>query len=71
MECNMNEQIPTTGFLRLPDVLKLYPVSKSTWWNGVQSGRYPPGIKLSERCTAWRVEDIKALIESGSNAPQA
>jgi predicted DNA-binding transcriptional regulator AlpA len=30
------------GFLRLPEVLKLIPVSKATWWAGVKTGRYPP-----------------------------
>ncbi len=39
------------------------PVSRSTWWAGVKDGRYPRPIKLSERCTAWCVEDIRALIE--------
>jgi prophage regulatory protein len=41
----------------------IIPVSRSTWWAGVKDGRYPRPIKLSERCTAWRVEDIRALIE--------
>lgn len=41
----------------------LIPVSRSTWWAGVKNGRFPRPVKLSERCTAWRVEDIRALIE--------
>jgi prophage regulatory protein len=56
--------LPETGFLRLPEVLKVIPVSKSTWWAGVKDGRFPKGVKLSEKITAWRVEDIRALIES-------
>lgn len=55
--------IPPTGFLRLPEVLTLIPVKKTCWWDGVKSGRFPKPVKLSERCTAWRVEDILALIE--------
>lgn len=57
---------PATGFLRLPQVLAMYPVSKSTWWKGVAEGRYPKPVKLGERATAWRVEDILALIESAT-----
>lgn len=64
-------QLLQTGFLRLPEVLKLYPVSKSTWWTGVKSGRYPQSVKLGERCTAWRLEDIHALIEAASNGKAA
>ena len=44
----------------------LIPVSKTTWWEGVKSGRYPAAVKLSERCTAWRVEDIRALIDKAA-----
>lgn len=63
--------LPTTrGFLRLPQVLSLYPVSKSTWWKGVAEGRYPKPVKLGERATAWRVEDIVALIDSASAGVQ-
>lgn len=56
--------LPETGFVRLPDVLKVFPVSKSTWWAGVKDGRYPKPVKLGEKMTAWRVEDIRALIAS-------
>jgi len=55
---------PTTGFLRLDEVLKVFPVAKSTWWQGIRDGRYPKGVKLSARTTAWRAEDIKRLIDS-------
>ena len=54
--------LPDTGFLRLPEVLKLIPVCKTVWWEGIKAGKYPVGIKLSARCTAWRAEDIRALI---------
>jgi len=62
--------LPPAGFLRLPQIVgdvkrgipAIIPVSKSTWFEGIKSGRYPTGVKLSERCTAWRVADILALI---------
>jgi prophage regulatory protein len=69
-------QLPETGFLRLrqiigsprsnPPVPAVIPVSKSTWWAGVRSGRYPRSHKLGPRTTGWRVEDIRALIASQS-----
>lgn len=52
------------GLLRLPLVLALIPVSASTWWAGVRSGRFPAGVKVTDRCTAWRSEDIAALLQS-------
>jgi len=66
-------QLPQIGYLRLPQIVgnpkaeppipALIPVSKSTWWQGVKSGRFPKPVKLSSRTTAWRVEDIRVLIE--------
>lgn len=55
------------SFLRLAQILKLIPVGKTTWWNGVKSGRFPKPVKLGERITAWRAEDIKTLISSFSH----
>lgn len=48
-----------------PAIPAIIPVSKSSWWAGVKSGRYPAAVKLGERTTCWRVEDIRALIQSG------
>jgi len=55
-------RLPEAGFVRLPTVLSVFPVSKSTWWNGVKSGRFPKPVKLGPRTTAWRAEDIRSLI---------
>jgi len=63
-----NYQLPNTGFIRLPDVLDHFPVSKSTWWAGVKDGRFPTPIKISANITAWRAEDVHALIDSYGEA---
>ncbi len=59
--------LPEKGFIRLPKVLQLIPVGKSTWWAGIKSGRFPQGVKITPRTTAWRVEDISKLLETLSN----
>lgn len=56
--------LPEIGFLRLPEVLKLIPVSKSNWWAGVRSGRYPKSVKLEGNITVWDVADIRAYIKA-------
>ncbi|HJV81344.1 helix-turn-helix transcriptional regulator [Noviherbaspirillum sp.] len=56
--------LPETGFIRLPTVLKIYPISKSAWWQGIRAGHFPQGVKLGPRTTAWRVEDIRRLVSS-------
>ena len=71
----MADNLPECGFVRLPQIIgkaesesgpaipAIIPVSKSTWWEGVKSGRFPQSVKLGPRTTAWRVEDIRRLID--------
>lgn len=66
--CFHNDRLPETGFVRLKQIIgpnRPIPVSKSTWWEGVRSGRFPQPMKLGPRTTVWRVEDIRELIENG------
>ena len=60
----MATNISSTGFLRLPQILEIFPISKSAWWQGCRTGRYPLPVKLGPRTTVWRVEDIRAFIEN-------
>ncbi len=46
-----------------PGIPPIIPVSRSTWWNGVKSGRFPAGVKLSGGITVWKVEDIREYLE--------
>lgn len=65
-------QLPESGFLRLPQIIgdikrgipAIIPVSKSAWWAGCRSGKYPRPLKLGPRTTVWNVSDIRALIEA-------
>ncbi len=69
--------VSVTGFLRLsqiignpkavPPVAPLIPVSRSSWWAGVKTGRYPKPLKLAPRTTVWRAEDIYSFIQNPSN----
>lgn len=75
-----NNPLPEAGYLRLsqiignpkadPPIPPIIPVSKSAWWEGCKSGRYPTPQKLGPRTTCWRVEDIRALID-GTYRPKS
>ena len=43
-----------TTLLRLPQVLEIIPVSKSTWWKVCKEGHYPQPVYPSPRTAAWR-----------------
>jgi predicted DNA-binding transcriptional regulator AlpA len=61
--------IPTSGFLRLPQILEIFPIGKSTWWEGCRTRRFPKPVKLCPRTTVWRAEDIRAFIDRISHQP--
>ena len=65
--------LPQSGLVRIRQIVgdkkrgvwpPIVPVSRSAWWAGVASGKFPAALKLSERTTCWRVEDIRALIQA-------
>jgi predicted DNA-binding transcriptional regulator AlpA len=49
------------SLLRLPEVLRLIPVKRSTWWQGVRLGKFPAPVRLGPRVTAWKAIDILRL----------
>ena len=71
---SQSNKLPETGLVRLSQILgnkkngipPIIPVSKSSWWAGVKSGRYPKPIKLGERTTCWKVSDIHQLIDQAN-----
>lgn len=64
----MTSQLPEVGFLRIWQIIgdsktpAIVPVSRSSWYAGIKSGKYPKPCKLSERISAWKVEDIRSLV---------
>jgi len=59
--------LPETGFLRQQQVLSFIPISKSTLWRRVLAGTFPAPVKLSQRVTAWRAEDVRHwIVEQGT-----
>lgn len=65
----IKDDLPASGFVRLASILAPQgpiPVGRSTWWAGIKKGRFPKPVKLGPRTTAWKVEDIRNLIEKAS-----
>ena len=59
--------LPTTGFVRLADLRQIIPFSDSTIWRRVKNSTFPAPVRLSERVTAWRVEDIRKFLADPVN----
>jgi prophage regulatory protein len=68
---SMRSVLPKTGFVRqsqlVPDVL---PFSSATLWRLVKAGKFPSPVRLSDRITAWRIEDVRAWMQArGQTVP--
>lgn len=54
--------LPAVGFVRLQQVLRVIPLGRTAWLEGVKNGRYPKPVRIGAKAVAWRVEDIRDLI---------
>jgi prophage regulatory protein len=60
--------LPREGFIRIPILLGLLQIGKSTLWKGIKEGRFPAPVKLGPKISVWRVEDVRILIETVGGA---
>jgi len=58
---NTNPQIPPITLMRIPQILKVMPVSKSKFWLMVQKGEFPKPIKIG-RSSFWTIEQVQAYL---------
>jgi prophage regulatory protein len=63
-DSSKNFTLPSEGYVRLPTILKVFPVGKSTFWKRVADGEFPQPVKLGSRTSAWRVADVRKMIAS-------
>ena len=62
----MNQSNPDSSnqLLRLPEVLKRFPVSRTSWYDGIDLGLYPAPLRLGKRTVAWTASDIESVIRN-------
>ncbi len=47
--------------MRIPQILKMMPISKSKFWLMVQKGEFPKPIKIG-RSSFWTIEQVQTFI---------
>lgn len=62
-----NKFDPALQLLRLPEVLSLLRISRSTFYEGIKLGIYPKGVRLGKRSVAWWLHD---LLNSLASSPK-
>jgi len=56
--------LPLEGFIRQSALIpSIVPFSAATLWRKVKSKDFPAPVKLSERITAWRVQEVRAWLQ--------
>ena len=60
--------LPDNSLVRLPTLMALYGLSKSTILREIKRGNLPKPIRLSLRTTAWKVKDIRGNLNSKIDA---
>ena len=50
------------GLVRAREGAAILRVSRATFWRYVKLGLLPRGVRLTPRCTVWRVADIEAFV---------
>ncbi|MBU3548248.1 AlpA family transcriptional regulator [Polynucleobacter sp. P1-05-14] len=48
--------------MRIPQILKMMPISKSKFWLMVQKGEFPKPIKIG-RSSFWTFEQVQTFIK--------
>jgi prophage regulatory protein len=55
--------LPAIGYVRQSQLIPaIFPFSSATLWRKVKDGTFPKPVKLGPRITAWRVDDIRAIV---------
>ena len=59
--------IESIRILRPADVLELIPIGRTTLWRRINSGEFPPPMKLggpNSRAVGWLLSDLEETIQS-------
>lgn len=59
---NMHDPPPDDALIRLDEVLRRIPVSRSTYYAGQAKGMFPRPISIGPRSTAYKYSDVKAWL---------
>ncbi|PKQ82952.1 hypothetical protein AOX56_00055 [Aeromonas sobria] len=60
--------LPQEGFVRVDTIAKVLGIAVVTVWRWSAKGNFPKPIKLSERVTAWRAEEVRAWMNAQGKA---
>jgi predicted DNA-binding transcriptional regulator AlpA len=57
-------ELPKHGFIRTRHLLPVLDISRATLSRWIKSGIFPKPITLGQKITAFKVEDVRAFLDS-------
>lgn len=60
------QNLPSEGFIRVGTLAAILGVAVVTVWRWSANGYLPRSLKLSDRITVWKVDEIRAWIQAHS-----
>lgn len=64
---NSNNLLPIEGYVRANTLAPLLGIAVVTLWRWSAAGKIPKPVKLGERVTAWRAEEVRNWMDSRNN----
>ena len=62
------DTLSDSALVRLPTVLSVLGVSRTSFYEGLRAGEFPKPVKVGKRSVAWRKSDIVQFIAELPNA---
>ena len=62
----MHDLLQKNSLIDLKTILRIVPVGRITWLNGVKKGYFPQPIRIGPRRIFWKSEDIDSLVKNGT-----
>lgn len=58
-------ELPAAAFVRQAQLIpSILPFSAATLWRKVKNGSFPAPVKLSDRVTAWKTDEVREWLDS-------
>ena len=61
---NTYKSVDQIKLIRLPDVLKVFPVCKVSLYTKMKNGDFPKSIKLGKNSVAWVESEVQEYLAS-------
>ena len=62
LDTNKPSIVSGGGLVRAREGAQVLRISRATFWRYVKLGLLPRGIRLTARCTVWRMADLEAFV---------